>query len=379
LDLAVLMKTPLRRAGAAVLCAVLAVAVPVRAARLKDIAAISGVRGNQLTGYGIVAGLNGTGDSQQSIFTVQSIINMLRRRGLTLNVNPRQLQVKNVASVSLTATLPPFARQGSRIDVQLSSLGDAKSLQGGTLIMTPLVGPDGNVYAVAQGPISIGGGFSASAAGADAQKAHPTTAVVPQGALVEREVPSTLGAGGILTLALNRPDFTTAGRVANAVNDAMGGPAARVLDAGTVSVSLRDDSPDSAVRVATRIETIEVQPDNAARVILNERTGTVIIGNHVRVAPVAIAHGSLNVTVQTDFGVSQPGPFAERGRTVVVPESTINVQEGNAQNLMVLAGGVSLGDLVRGLNALGVTPQDLIAILQAVKAAGALDAELELM
>jgi flagellar P-ring protein precursor FlgI len=354
-------------------------AAPAWGARIKDIAAIAGVRGNQLSGYGIVAGLNGTGDSQQSIFTVQGILNMLRRRGLTLNVNPRQLQVKNVASVSLTATLPPFARQGNRIDVQLSSLGDAKSLQGGTLLMTPLIGADGNVYAVAQGPISIGGGFSATAAGAGAQKAHPTTAVLPQGALVEREVPSTLGADGVLTLALHRPDFTTAGRVANAVNDAMGGGVARALDAGTVSVTLRDESPAAAVRTATRIESIQVQPDTAARVILNERTGTVIIGNDVRVLPVAIAHGSLNVTVQTDFGVSQPGPFAERGETVVVPESTINVQEGAAQNLMVLRGGVSLGDLVRGLNALGVTPQDLIAILQAIKASGALEAELELM
>jgi flagellar P-ring protein precursor FlgI len=365
--------------GWAVVVMVALCSTPASAARIKDIAAVSGVRGNQLTGYGIVAGLNGTGDSQQSIFTVQGILNMLRRRGLTLNVNPRQLQVKNVASVFLTGTLPPFARQGNRIDVQLSSLGDAKSLQGGTLLMTPLVGADGNVYAVAQGPISIGGGFSASAAGAGAQKAHPTTAVLPQGALVEREVPSTLGAGGVLTLALHKPDFTTAGRVATAVNDAMGGSVARALDAGTVSVALRDDSPEAAVRIATRIETIDVQPDNAARVILNERTGTVIIGNDVRVMPVAIAHGSLNVTVQTDFGVSQPGPFAERGETVVVPESTINVKEGNEQNLMVLRGGVSLGDLVRGLNALGVTPQDLIAILQAIKAAGALEAELELM
>jgi len=367
-----------RRIIALTAAALAALSTPAPAARIKDIAAVSGVRGNQLTGYGIVAGLNGTGDSQQSLFTVQSILNMLRRRGLTLNVNPRQLQVKNVASVSLTATLPPFARQGSRIDVQLSSLGDAKSLQGGTLLLSPLVGADGNVYAVAQGAVSIGGGFSAAAAGAGAQKAHPTTALLPQGALVEREVPSTLGAGGVLTLALHRPDFTTAGRVAAAVNESLGRSVARAVDAGTVSVALRDDSPETAVRVATALERIEVQPDSAARVVLNERTGTVIIGSDVRVLPVAIAHGSLNVTVETDFGVSQPAPFSE-GRTVVVPESTIKVEEGAKQNLMLLRAGVSLGDLVRGLNALGVTPQDLIAILQAIKAAGALEAELELM
>ena len=195
---------------------------------------------------------------------------------------------------------------------------------------------------------------------------------------MEREVPTLLGSGGVLTLALNRPDFTTAGRVATAVNGAMGHGIARALDAGTVSVSLHDDAPETAVRIATDIERIEVEPDNTARVVLNERTGTVIIGSDVRVMPVAIAHGSLNVSVQTDFGVSQPAPFSE-GKTVVVPQSTIKVEEGAKQNLMVLRSGVSLGDLVRGLNALGVTPQDLIAILQAIKTAGALEAELELM
>jgi flagellar P-ring protein precursor FlgI len=348
------------------------------AVRLKDIASIEGVRDNQLTGYGIVAGLNGSGDSQQAIFTVQSVLNMLRRRGLTLNINPRQLQIKNVAAVSVSAQLPAFTRQGTHIDAQASSLGDAKSLQGGTLLLTPLFGADGQVYAVAQGAVSLGGGFSARAAGATAQKSHPTAAFIPAGALVEREVPVTLGAGGVLTVALNRPDFTTAGRVAAAINLNLGRSAARPLDPGTVAIDLGGDSAEAAVATATAIEHVEVVPDTAARVVLNERTGTVIIGSDVRVRPVAIAHGSLNVTVKTDFGVSQPAPFSN-GETVVVPDTTLAVTEGPKQNLVLLQPGVSLGDLVSGLNALGVTPQDLIAILQAVRAAGALEAELEIM
>jgi flagellar P-ring protein precursor FlgI len=355
--------------------AVLLVAGSAFGARVKDIASIQGVRPNQLWGYGIIAGLTGTGDSQQTIFTVQSVLNMLRRKGLTLNVNPRQLQIKNVAAVGVTATLPPFARQGTRIDAQLSSLGDAKSLQGGTLLLTPLFGGDGQVYAVAQGPVSLGGGFSARAAGATAQKSHLTTAFLAQGALVEREVPVSLGDGGSLTLALNRPDFTTAARLAAAINDTLGRGAAQPLDPGTVAVAV---AREDAVATATRIEQLDVKPDEVARVLLNERTGTVIIGSDVHIMPVAIAHGSLNVTVKTDFGVSQPAPFSQ-GETVVVPDSTLKVEEGAKQNLVVLRAGVSLGDLVAALNALGVTPQDLIAILQAVKAAGALEAELELM
>jgi flagellar P-ring protein precursor FlgI len=348
------------------------------AVRLKDIASIDGVRDNQLTGYGIVAGLNGSGDSQQAIFTVQSVLNMLRRKGLTLNINPRQLQIKNVAAVTVTASLPAFTRQGTHLDVQASSLGDAKSLQGGTLLQTPLFGADGAVYAVAQGPVSLGGGFSAQAAGASAQKSHPTAAFIPGGALVEREVRATLGAGGFLNVGLNRPDFTTAGRVAAAINVHLGRSAARALNAGTVAIDLGAESPEAAVATPTAIELVEVVPDAPARVILNERTGTVIIGSDVHLRPVAIAHGSLNITVKTDFGVSQPAPFSE-GRTVVVPDTALSVDEGEENSLMLLQPGVSLGDLVAGLNALGVTPQDLIAVLQAIRVAGALEAELELM
>jgi flagellar P-ring protein precursor FlgI len=354
------------------------VASPSQAARIKDIAAVEGMRANQLQGYGLVVGLNGTGDSQQALFTPQTVLNYLRRRGITLEINPRQLQIKNVAAVLVTATLPAFARQGTHIPAQVSSMGDAKSLQGGTLISTPLFGADGQVYAVGQGALSLGGGFSASGPGASAQKSFPTVALLTDGAFVEKEVPATLGAGGIVTIALNQPDFTTAHRVAEAVNAVLGRDAATPTDAGTISVALRSNAPDEAVETVTRIERAEVQPDVAARVVLNERTGTVIIGNDVRVLPIAIAHGSLQVIVRTDYGVSQPGPFSY-GETTVVPETDIKVEEGKPRNLMVLKPGVTLGDLVAGLNALGVTPQDLIAILQALKQAGALEANLEIM
>jgi flagellar P-ring protein precursor FlgI len=364
-----------RRTLSAVLVAALALPPGTRAARLKDIATIEGVRENQLSGYGLVVGLNGTGDGQQAVFTEQSIANMLRRRGVTLT---KSLQVKNVAAVIVTASLPPFARQGTRMDVQVSSLGDAKSIQGGTLVDTPLFGGDGQVYAVAQGAVSIGGGFAAHAAGATATKSHPTAGIVTDGALVERDVPVTLGAGGVLMVALRKPDFTTAQRLADAVNGNLGRPAARPVDAGTVSVLLPQNEPNAAVDTATAIEAVQVTPDAPARVVLNERTGTVIMGSAVRVAPVAIAHGSLNVTVKTDFGVSQPAPFSN-GQTVVIPDSTVSVDEGPKRNLMLLPSAVSLGELVGGLNALGVTPQDLIAILEAIKAAGALEADLELM
>lgn len=349
------------------------------AARLKDIAHIEGVRSNQLWGYGVVVGLNGTGDSQQAQFTAQSILNMLRRRGLTLAVNPRQLQLKNVAAAIITADLLPFAHSGNRLDVVVSSLGDADSLQGGTLLQTPLFGADQEVYAVAQGPVSLGGGFSASGIGASAQKSHPTVAYISAGAIVEREVPVTLARRGVLTVSLQRPDFTTASRVAHAINTHFERGAATARDAGTVEVMVTDESPEAVVQLATEIEALNVNPDQRARVVLNERTGTVIMGEAVRVMPVAIAHGSLTVRVKTDFGVSQPTPFSKGGETVVVPDTALSVQEGQPQSLSVLRPGVSLGELVSALNALGVTPQDLIAILEAIRAAGALQAEIEIM
>lgn len=367
-------------AGAAiVLAAGLLAAAPARAARLKDIAHIEGVRSNQLWGYGVVIGLNGTGDSQQSLFTAQSVINMLRRQGLTLSVNPRQLQLKNAAAVVVTADLKPFAHSGNRLDVVVSSLGDAKSLEGGTLIQSPLFGADQNVYAVAQGPVSLGGGFSANAAGASAQKGHPTTAYISGGATVEREVPVQVAREGLLTVSLQDPDFTTATRVVEAINSRLEHGAAVARDGGTIQVRVQDSTPEGAVRIATLIESVEVNPDQRARVVLNERTGTVIMGEAVRVMPVAIAHGTLTVRIKTDLGVSQPAPFAERGTTVVVPDSSISVDEGAERSLHLLQPGVSLGELVAALNSLGVTPQDLIAILEAIRAAGALQADVEVM
>ena len=349
------------------------------AARIKDIASVEGVRGNQLTGYGVVVGLDGTGDGQQSVFTVQSILSMLRRRGVTVSIDPRQVRVKNAAAVVVTATLPPFARSGNRVDVQVSTIGDAKSLRGGTLVMTPLFGGDQQVYAVAQGGVSLGGGFAASAPGASATSGHPTVGVITNGALVEREVPVDLGADGKVRLSLHQADFTTATRVVQSVNQFLGASAASAVDPGTVEVTLQPyASHEEIVNLLAHIEGLDVDPDRRARVIVNERTGTVIMGQDVRIAPVGIAHGSLQVTVKVDLGVSQPAPFSE-GKTVVVPDSTVQVHEGDTERLSLFKGGVNLRDLVAGLNALGITPQDLIAVLQAIKSAGALDADLEIM
>jgi flagellar P-ring protein precursor FlgI len=361
------------------LAAVAVAPPPARAARIKDIANVEGVRGNQLTGYGVVVGLDGTGDGQQSVFTVQSILSMLRRRGVQISIDPRQVRVKNAAAVVVTATLPPFTRSGNRVDVQISSIGDAKSLRGGTLVMTPLFGGDQQVYAVAQGPVSLGGGFTASAPGASATSGHPTVGVVTGGALVEREVPVDLGADGAIRLTLHEADFTTSMRMARVVNDFLGNSAASAMDPATVEVRLEPQaSAEQVVALLAGIETLDVMPDRRARVIVNERTGTVIMGEDVHIAPVAIAHGSLQVTVKVDLGVSQPAPFSE-GQTVVVPDSTVEVKEGDVERLSLFHGGVSLRELVGGLNALGITPQDLIAVLQAIKTAGALDADLEIM
>jgi flagellar P-ring protein precursor FlgI len=304
---------------------------------------------------------------------------MLRRRGVQISVDPRQVRVKNAAAVVVTAMLPPFSRSGNRVDVQLSSIGDAKSLRGGTLVMTPLFAGDQQVYAVAQGGVSLGGGFSASAPGTSTTSGHPTVGVITGGALVEREVPVQLGADGMVRLSLHEADFTTATRMAGAVNDFLGLGAASALDPATVEVRLEpQSSPEQITALLAGIETLNVVPDRRARVIVNERTGTVVMGQDVQIAPVGIAHGSLEVTVKVDLGVSQPAPFSE-GQTVVVPDSTVHVKEGDIERLNLFKGGVSLRELVNGLNALGITPQDLIAVLQAIKSAGALDADLEIM
>ncbi len=349
------------------------------AARIKDISNVEGIRSNQLYGYGLVVGLQGTGDGQQALFTIQSILSMLRRRGIVISVDPRQIRVKNAAAVLVTAQLPPFARSGNRIDVQVSSIGDAKSLRGGTLISTPLIGGDQQVYAVAQGAVSLGGGFAVAAAGASETIGHPTAGTIPDGGLVEREVPVELAPDGILRLSLHEPDITTANRVAAAINQHVTPSAlASAIDPKTVELFLQGQGSQDAMALLDRIEGLQVAVDRAARIVVNERTGTIIMGSNVRIAPVAIAHGTLQIEVKTQFGVSQPNQFAG-GETVVVPDTNIVASEGRTDSLAVLEPGVTLGQLVGALNTLGVTPQDLIAVLEAIQAAGALEAELELM
>jgi flagellar P-ring protein precursor FlgI len=343
--------------------------------RIKDMADIKGVRHNQLVGYGLVVGLAGSGDDKKSKFTVQSMASLLEKMGIT--VMPEEIKSDNVAAVMVTATLPPFARVGSQTDAAVSSIGDAETLQGGTLLLTPLKGVDGKVYAVAQGPISTGG-FSASGAGAEVQKNFPTVGRVVGGALIEREIDFNFNGKRSFELILHHPDFTTASRMVAAINQAFTQPLAHTPDSGTVSVLVPQDYIGKLVDLVTRIEALDVQPDISAKVVINERTGTVVIGENVRVSTIAIAHGSLSIEIKESANVSQPLPFAEGGRTVVTPDTNIGVQE-EAGQLYVVEPGVSIGDLVRALNALGVTPRDLISILQAIKAAGALPAALEII
>ena len=342
------------------------------AARLKDVVDIEGVRDNPLTGFGLVVGLNGTGDGGTT-FTKQSLKMMLERMG----VSARQgVEAKNVASVMVTATLPPFARQGSRLDVTLSSLGSAKSLQGGTLILTPLKGADGRIYAVGQGPVSIGG-FAAEGGGQSVQKNHPTVARISGGAIVEREVGYELNDEESLQLALRNPDFTTANRIVRSINDLFGDVLASARDSGTVTLKLPDSYKGRVVSFVSRLENIQVEPDQTAKIVVNERTGTIVMGQNVRVSTVALAHGGLSLRIKESPRVTQPAPLGG-GDTVVTPDTDIQADEKDAR-LLEMEEGVTLGDLVRGLNSVGVTPRDLIAILQAVKASGALQAELELL
>jgi len=342
--------------------------------RMKDLARIQGVRENELFGYGLVIGLNGTGDKAGTLFTVQSIASMLQRMGIQV---PRdRVGVKNVAAVVITAKLPPFAKTGTTLDVLVSSLGDASSLQGGTLLLTPLQAADGKVYAVAQGPVSMGGfNVEAGGTGEKVQKNHPTVGRVPGGAIIEREVPTTVVENQTLAIVLNYPDFTTAGRLAEAVNGTLGSGLARAEDAATVRVRIRPDQ--DPMDLIAKLEHLKVEPDRVAKVVINERTGTVIMGSQVRVSTVAISHGSLTVQIKSEFQVSQP-PALSGGKTAVVPKTDVTVQE-EKRALSVVEEGASIGDLVQALNALGVTSRDLIAILQAIKQAGALQAELEIL
>jgi len=344
------------------------------AARLKDVADIEGVRGNHLIGYGIVVGLEGTGDKRGANFTPQTMTNLLERLGI--RVDPNTLQLANIAAVMVTAELPPFARPGNKLDVTLSSMGDAKSLQGGVLLMTPLKGADGNVYAVAQGPVSLGG-FIVSSGGDTAQKNHATVARVPLGGTVERAIPFDLFASGQIRIVLREPDFVTITRVQAVINNYFGENKATALDSASVLVPLDPSLATAPIHLIARLEQLEVQPDIPARVVVNERTGTVIIGEDVRVSTVALAHGNLNITIRSETQVSQPNALAG-GETTVVENRDIDVSE-DSPGLLVVEKGVSLGEVVDGLNSLGATPRDLIAIFQALKQAGALQADLVVM
>lgn len=342
--------------------------------RIKDIATIDGVRPNQLVGYGLVVGLNGSGDSQQSLFTAQSISNLLETYGLT--VSSSKLKVKNVAAVIITATLPPFARPGTTIDVVVSSIGDARSLQGGTLLQVPLKAANGDVYAVAQGPVSIGG-FSAASGGSSSAKNHPTVGRVPGGAIVEKETKTDIAPQDTMRITLNQNDFTTASRVAEAINARMAGHLASAVDGDVVSVNIPAQYQNNIVDMIAELESVEVTTDAVAKVIVNERTGTVIIGGQARISPVAIAHGALSVEISTNTTVSQPNPVST-GSTVVAPQTTVTAKEEPA-HLIAMNSGTTIEELTRALNALRVTPRDLIAILQAIKEAGALQAQLEII
>ena len=347
------------------------------AARIKDIADIRGVRQNQLVGYGLVVGLEGTGDSDDSMFTIQSLASLLEKMGVT--VQPDDIaDVENVAAVMVTTDLPAFASQGSRIDVLVSSIGDAENLQGGTLLFTPLKGADGSVYAVAQGPVSTGGFTVSGNSGDEVQKNFPTVGRVVGGALVEKEIHSNFNQKDSLTLALHDPDFTTASRVAQAINRAFFSQLAQTENAGSIQVSVPENYLGNTVQFVTMIESLGVTPDMVSKVVVNERTGTVIMGENVRISTIAIAHGNLSIQIDESQNVSQPLPFSRGGRTVVTPESDIVVQEGK-NPIFLVESGVSIGEVVKALNALGVSPRDLIAIFQALKAAGALQAELEII
>ncbi len=349
-----------------------------RGARIKDLAAIEGVRDNQLLGYGLVMGLNGTGDDiKKSVFTRQALINLVKRLGMSITPDVfRQMKTDNVAAVMVTANLPPFARPGSRLDVQVSTMGDASSLSGGTLLMTPLKGPDGKTYAVAQGPLAVGSiAFGGKAA--KVQKNFPTAGRIANGAIVERSVGWELPPSGDLLYELKEPDFTTAARITAAINEKFGPNTAHSPDSGTVKVLMPLRYKGDVVGFVADLENIDVEADSPARIVVNERTGTIVMGQDVRISTVAISHGNLNLVISEEMDVSQPNPLAT-GQTVAAPKTKIDVTEDEG-NLVVLHMGVSIGDIAKALNAIGATPRDLIAIFQAIKAAGALHAELRII
>ena len=343
--------------------------------RIKDLANIEGVRQNQLIGYGLVVGLNGTGDTLNNIpFTKQSLQAMLERLGV--NIRGATIRTGNVAAVMVTANLPAFGTQGTRIDITVSALGDTKSLQGGTLLVTPLLGADGNVYAVGQGSVAING-FQAEGEAAKITRGVPTVGRIANGAIIEREIDFALNRLAQVRLALRNADFTTAKRIAAAINDFIGASTAEPLDSSTVQINVPKQYAGNVVSLLTELEQLQIEPDLAAKIVIDERSGIIVMGRDVRVSTVAVAQGNLTVTISESPQVSQPAPFS-RGQTRVVPRTKIGVQE-DGKKFAVVREGVSLQQLVDGLNALGIGPRDLIAILQAIKAAGAIQAEIEVM
>jgi flagellar P-ring protein precursor FlgI len=354
--------------------AIRAEVTPMTGARLKDIAALQGPAATPAVGYGLVVGLNKTGDRKQTIFSAQTLASMLERFGVA--VSPNAMKVENIAAVMVTAEIGPYMQNGARIDVVASSIGDARSLQGGTLLSTPLRGPDGAVIALAQGALSIGG-FGAGGGGNSVAVNHLTVGRVPRGALVQAARPATLTDQTTLNLALYEPDFASAARLAAAINMELGADSAHALDAGAVRVNVPSAYKGNLAELIARLEPLPVNIDAVAKVVINERTGTVVMGGDVRIGAAAVAHGNLSVRISTRLDVSQPAPLAQ-GQTTVVPQTRLDVEEGD-NKLIALDAGTTLTDVVRALNGLGATPRDIIAIMQALKAAGALRAELVIL
>jgi flagellar P-ring protein FlgI len=340
--------------------------------RLKDVAGLQGVQVTPLIGYGLVVGLSKTGDKRQTLFSAQTLANMLERFGVS--VPGADIKIENVAAVLVTAELQPFVRSGIRIDVTVSSVGDARSLQGGTLLATALRGPDGSVYALAQGPLSLGG-FGGGGGGNSVQVNHLTAGRVPAGGLVQASSRAQLPPTREIVLALHAPDFVSARRVAEAINAELGPTTAHAMDSASVSVHVPDAYVNAVPDLMARLESVSVTMDVVARVVINERTGTVVVGSSVRLGSAAVAHGNLSVRIRTRYEVSQPAPFSQGGETKVVPQQDVSVEEGD-NKLVAFEEGTTLEAVVRALNALGATPRDIIAIMQALKAAGALQAEL---
>lgn len=372
------MRAPyILRLAALVVGAAIAASPAFAFSRVKDLVEVQGIRDNMLVGYGLVVGLNGTGDSLKNApFTQQSIQTMLERLGV--NSRGQVMQTKNVAAVMVTASLPAFAAPGTKIDVSVSAMGDAKNLQGGTLLVTPLFGADGQTYALAQGPVAIGG-FSAQGDAGSVTRGVPTAGRIANGASVEKDTGFKLASLDVLKLSLHNPDLTTSSRIAKAVNAYLGGSSAKALDPSNVELSVPVNYPGGVMALLTDIEQVRVDPDQPAKVIIDENSGVIVMGSDVRISTVAIAQGNLTIKVTETPQVSQPSPFSNTGTTQVVPRTSIQVDDSKGNRMTVLHDGVSLQHVVDGLNALGVGPRDVISILQAIKAAGALQADIQVI